>query len=51
VEGSPVHCNLQQSTQTALLVYTMNIVFTLLCGIFYNGNHPLGFPKLREFLD
>jgi len=29
----------------------MNIVITLLCAVFYNCHHPLGFLKGEEFLD
>ena len=54
MEGSYVHCKLRQSTQTTLLVYSTNIyifIFKFLYGIFYNGNHPVGFLKGKEFLD
>jgi hypothetical protein len=37
--------------QTTVVVYSMNVLFAFLYGIFYNGNHPLGFLKDEEFLD
>ena len=36
--------------QLCLYIYTMNIVFTFLYSVFYNGNHLLGFLKGEEFL-
>ena len=47
-----VHGSHQQSIQTTLLVYSFSeYCIHILYGIFYNGNHPLGFLKGKEFLD
>jgi hypothetical protein len=51
IGGFFLHHNLQQSTHTAVVVHSMNVFFPHLYGIFYIGNHPLGFLKGKEFLD
>ena len=52
MEGSSLHRNLQQSTETICwYVDLMNIVFTFSCAVFFNCHHPLGFLKGEEFLD
>jgi len=30
---------------------TMNVVFTFLYAVFYDGNHTVGFVKDKEFVD
>ena len=37
--------------QIYLYIDTMNIVFTFLYAVFYNGNHTVDFLKGKEFLD
>jgi hypothetical protein len=52
VEGSSVHPNLQQSTQTICwYIYSVNVVFKFLYVMLYNCHHPFGFLKGDEFLD